>query len=174
MKSESESRSVVSNSLRVHGLWNSPGQNTGVNSRSHLQGIFPTQELNPDLPPCRQILYQLSHQGSPRILEWVVYPFSSRSCQPTNWTGVSCIAGGFFTNWAIREAQHITYSGIYHLSSWLDAQHPCLDCKRSGSSLAPLVLIAKELWSLGKFSPSTVSSPHLFIFPPQLTFSSFY
>ena len=70
-----------------------------------FQGIFPTQGLNPGLLRCRWILYQLSYQGSPRILEWVAYPFSSRSSQPRNWTGVSCIAGGFFTNWAIREAQ---------------------------------------------------------------------
>jgi len=41
------------------------------------------------------------------ILEWVAYPFSSRSSQPRNPTGVSCIEGGFFTNWAIREAQII-------------------------------------------------------------------
>ena len=44
---------------------NSPGQNTGMGSSSLLQGIFPTQELNPSLPHCRRILYQLSHQGSP-------------------------------------------------------------------------------------------------------------
>ena len=65
---------------------------------------FPTQGLNPGLPHCRQILYQLSHKWSPRLLEWVAYPFSSRSSQPRNWTGVSCIEGGFFTNWALREA----------------------------------------------------------------------
>jgi len=51
--------------------WNSPGQNTGVGSLSLLQGIFPTQGSNPGLPHCRWILYQLSHKGSPRILEWV-------------------------------------------------------------------------------------------------------
>ena len=78
--------------------WNSPGQNTGVGSLSLLQGIFPTQESKPGLLPCRQILYQLSHQGSPRILEWVAYPFSIGSSWPRNWTGVSCIAGGFFTS----------------------------------------------------------------------------
>ena len=50
--------------------WNSPGQNTGVGSLSLLQGIFPTQGSNPGLPHCRQILYQLSCKGSPRILEW--------------------------------------------------------------------------------------------------------
>ena len=75
----SESRSVVLDSLRPHGLlspWNSPRQNIGVGSLSLLQGIFPSQGLNLGLPHCRQILYQLSHKGSPRILEWVAYlPF---------------------------------------------------------------------------------------------------
>ena len=71
--------SVVSNSLRPHGLynpWNSPGQSTGVGSLSLLQRIFPTQGWNPGLLHCQQILYQLSHKWSPRILEWVAYPFS--------------------------------------------------------------------------------------------------
>ena len=84
--------------------WNSPGQNTGVGSLSFLWGVFPTQGSNPGLPHCRQILYQLSHKGSLRILEWVAYPFSRGSSRPRNRTGVSCIAGGFFTNWAIRVA----------------------------------------------------------------------
>ena len=48
--------------------WNSPGQNTGVGSLSLLQGIFPTQGLNPGLLRCRQILYQLSYEGSPIIM----------------------------------------------------------------------------------------------------------
>ena len=77
------------------------GQNTGVGSLSLLP--FPTQGSNPGLPHCRRILYQLSHKESPRILEWVAVPFSRGSSWPRNWTGVSCIAGGFFTNWAIRE-----------------------------------------------------------------------
>ena len=81
----------------LYSPWNSPGQTTGVGSLSLLQGIFPTQQSNPGLPHCRQILY-LSHQGSPRILEWVAYPFSSRSAQPRNRTCVSCITGRFFTN----------------------------------------------------------------------------
>jgi len=61
-ESESESCSVISDSLRPHGLdrpWDSPGQNTGVGSFSLLQAIFPTQELNQGLLNCRQILYQL-------------------------------------------------------------------------------------------------------------------
>ena len=71
---------------------------------SLLQGIFPTQGSNPDLPHCRRILYQLSHQGRPRILEWAAYPFSSGFSWPRKQTGVSWTAGGFFTSWATREA----------------------------------------------------------------------
>ena len=69
VKSESESHSVVSGSLRPYGLyslWNSPGQNTRVSSHSLLQGIFPSQRSNPGLPHFRWILYLLSHRGSPR------------------------------------------------------------------------------------------------------------
>ena len=83
--------------------WSSLGQNTGVGNLSLLQGIFPTQGSNPGLLHSRWILYQLSHKGSPRILEWVAYPFSRGSSWPRNQTGVSCIAEGFFTNWAVRE-----------------------------------------------------------------------
>ena len=64
-KKESESHSVMSDSLWPQGLyspWNSPGRNTEVGSLSLLQGIFPTQGSNPGLPHCRQILYQLSHR----------------------------------------------------------------------------------------------------------------
>ena len=108
VKSESESRSVISNSLGPHGLyspWNSPGQDT--------------QGSNPGLPHCRQILYQLSHKGSPRILEWLAYPFSSTSSWLRNQPGSpSCIAGGFFTfftnvlrlNWGMWDL--VPWSGI--------------------------------------------------------------
>ena len=87
--------------------WNSLGQDTEVGSLSLLQGIFPTQGLNSGLLRCGQILYQLSHKGSQRILEWVAYPFSRGSSRLSNQTRVSCIAGGFFTNWAIREALNV-------------------------------------------------------------------
>ena len=90
--------------LQPHGLyspWNSPGQNTRVGGLSLLQGIFPTQGLNPGLLHCRQILYRLIHKASLRTLEWVAYLFSRGSSQPRNQTGVSCIAGGFFTSWAL-------------------------------------------------------------------------
>ena len=57
----------------------SPGKNTKVGCHVPLQGIFPTQGSNLSLPHCRQILYHLSHQESPIILEWVAYPFSRGS-----------------------------------------------------------------------------------------------
>ena len=50
-----------------------------VGSLSLLQGMFLTQGSNPGLLHCRQILYKLSQKGSPRILEWVIYPFSGGS-----------------------------------------------------------------------------------------------
>ena len=108
------SSSVVSDSLwpidcnppgsSVYG--DSLGKNTGVGCHALLQGIFPIQGSNPGLPPTLQAsLYNLSHQGNPRILEWVAYPFSRGSSRPRNWTRVSCIADGFFTSWATRKAQ---------------------------------------------------------------------
>ena len=62
--SESESHSVVSDSLRPHGLspLNYPGKNTAMGRLSLLQGMFPNQGSNPGLPLCRWILYQLSHR----------------------------------------------------------------------------------------------------------------
>ena len=71
--------------------------------------IFPTQGSNPGVPHCKQILYQPSYKGSPRKLEWVAYPFSSRFSQPRNQTWLSCNAGIFFTNWAMRKAQYSVF-----------------------------------------------------------------
>ena len=76
VKSESVGRSVLFDSMQPHELqparllcpWNSPGKSTGVGSHSLLQGIFPIQGSNPGLLHCRQILYHLNHQGSPKSL----------------------------------------------------------------------------------------------------------
>ena len=80
----------------------SPGKTTGMGCHALLHRIFPTQGLNPGLPHHRWILYWLSHQGSPRILEWVAYPFSRGSSWPRNQTRVSCIAGRFFTIFTLK------------------------------------------------------------------------
>ena len=97
----------------------SSGKNTGVGGHALLQGILPTQGSNPHLSHYRQILFHLSHQGSPRILEWVAYPFSRASSWPRNWTGVSCIAGRFFTSWATRDAQSVFHVHINPYASML-------------------------------------------------------
>ena len=110
----------------LYSPWNSLSQNTRVGSLSLLQEIFPTQGLKPGLPHYRQILYQLSHKGSPlsevaqlcltlcnpmdcslrgssilgifqaRVLGWVAISFSRGSSRPRNQTWVSCIANRCF------------------------------------------------------------------------------
>ena len=88
------SHSVMSNSWKPHELQppgscfhgDSPGKNAGVGCHALLQGLFPTSGSNPGLLHCRWILYHLSHQESPRILEWVAMPFSRGSSRHRNWT----------------------------------------------------------------------------------------
>ena len=109
------SSSVVSNSFdrmdcslpgsSVHG--DSPGKNTGVVYHALLQGIFPTQGSNLGLLHCRQILYHLSHQGSPRILEWVSLLQGICPTQESNWGLLHC--SRFFTSWTTREAHPKPY-----------------------------------------------------------------
>ena len=64
----------------VHG--DSPGKNTGVGCHALLQGIFPTQGLNPGLPHCRQILYHLSHPWSPL---WGLNKVIQTKCLECTW-----------------------------------------------------------------------------------------
>ena len=124
----------------VSSPWNSPGQNTGVGSLSFLSWgwVFPTQGSNSGLSHCRQILYQLNHKGRPRILEWVAYPFSSRSSQPRNQTRVSCISSGFFTDWAIWEAPPFTKAFQNQFIIWF-------------SSVQSFIM-SDSLWPLLEFS----------------------
>ena len=72
-------------------------------------------------------IYVEIYQRSPRILQWIAYPFSSRSSQPRNWTRDSCIAGRFFTNWAIRKAfSHSVVSNSLQPHGLEHARLPCL------------------------------------------------
>ena len=109
----------------VHGILQATILEWG--SYSLLQGIFPTQGSNPGLPHCRQILYELSHKGSPRILEWVASSISSGSSRPRNPIRVSCIARGFFANWAIREALVLIIScpALQQPPNWSLSFHSC-------------------------------------------------
>ena len=89
-------------------------KNTGVGSLSLLD--LPNSGIEHRSPALQVDPLPAEHKGSPRILEYVAYPFSSRSSRPRNQTRVSCIAGGFFTNWAIMEA----------LPGWLQLKTPTI------------------------------------------------
>ena len=68
-------------------LGDSPGYNTGVGCHSLLQGIFPIQGSNPVLLHCKQILFHLSHQGSPYLcinIQYLSFSF---------WLTSLCISG---------------------------------------------------------------------------------
>ena len=67
-------------------------------------GDLPNPGLEPRSPPLKTDSFPAEPQGSPRIREWVAYPFFSGSFWLRNWTRVFCIAGRFFTSWATREA----------------------------------------------------------------------
>ena len=141
-----ESHSVMSDSLWPHGLysqWNSPDQNTRVSSCFLLQEIFSTQGSNPDLSHSGWILYQLNHKGSPRILEWVAYPFTSGSSWPRSWTGVSCITGRFFNNWANRETAGLAgWAQFFCISAATFSPAPQL------TFLLPRILTFSSFWLL--------------------------
>ena len=100
---ESESHPVMSDSLRPA---HQAPLSMGILQARILEwvaipfsrGSSPMKGSNPGLPHCRQILYHLSHQGSPRILGWVACPFSRGSFRPRNQIRVSHIASGFFTS----------------------------------------------------------------------------
>ena len=114
---------VVSDSLRPHGLyspWNSPSQNTGVGRLSlPSPGDLPNPGIEPRSPALQADSLPAEPQGEPKNTGGgVVYPFSRGSSQPRNQTRVSCIAGGFFTNWAIREAQAVWYKQGFELLSF--------------------------------------------------------
>ena len=67
----------------------SPGNNTRVGCHALPWGIFPPQASNPGLPIAGGFFNCLSHQGIPRILKWVAYPFVGGTSPPRKRTGVS-------------------------------------------------------------------------------------
>ena len=118
------SRSAVSDSLQPHGLqparlpypWGFFSKKIEVGCHPLLLGIFPTQEASRDLLHCRHILCHLSHHLSHREAQeyWSgSYPFSRGSSWPRKWTMASCIAGGFLTSWATREAPYKPYIDLF-------------------------------------------------------------
>ena len=131
-----ESHSVVSDSLRPHGLfspWNSPGQSTGVGSCPLLQEIFTIQGSNPGLPHCRQILYQLSHQGSP-FLEMSWQQWGQATTLPTH--QLQC-----FEFWPLLTSSHLT---------------PCVFSPSLSIATAPRFIqsLGSDTWAPGTVLPA--------------------
>ena len=126
--------SIVSDSLSPHELscpWNSPGQNTGVGSLSFLQRIFPTQGLNPGLPHCRRILYQLSQKGSPN----------------TGVGSLSLLQQIFPTqesNWGLLHCRQILYQLNYQGSP---LQYSCLENSMDRGAWLATVCRAAKSWT---------------------------
>ena len=104
-KSEGVSHSDASDLATPHSVACQAPLSMGFSRQDCWSGLpFPsTGNLpNPGLLHCRRILYHLSHQGSPRILEWVTISFSRGSSLLRDWTQVFYIAGRFFSIWATR------------------------------------------------------------------------
>ena len=110
--------SVISDSFRPHGLqptrllcpWNSPGKNTGVGSHSLLQRIFSTQESNPGLLHCRQILYHLSHYA----LLFLNKINSSQALLPVKQEELRMLQGHYSThNTTLKEIQKLKLETIW-------------------------------------------------------------
>ena len=96
----------------VHG--DSPGKNTGEGCHFLLQGIFPTQASNLGLLHCRQILYQLSHQGSSNIYtiiykidQSVQFNCSVMSDSATPWTAAQQPSLSFTISWSLLKLMSI-------------------------------------------------------------------
>ena len=108
----------MSDSLWSHGLyspWNSPGQNTGIlESLSCVWLFYNFMDCSLPDPSVHRIL-----QAS--ILEWVALPSSRGSSWPRDWTWGSCIAGRFFTDWAIWETLYLSLKE--HLSKSRSNSH---------------------------------------------------
>ena len=123
----SESCSVVSYSLWLHGLYsplNSPGQNTGVGSLSLPQGIFPTQGWNKSLRHCRKIIYQLSHKGSSQLSESWQNHYIWEVCSANQWDALKSSTTTVSTG-STERAQFCTItpgniSHNQHFKSWMN------------------------------------------------------
>ena len=104
----------------VQGL--SPGKNIGVSCHALLQGIFPTQESNPGLPSCRQILYRLSHQGSPYVInaaaaaaKWL--QSCPTLCDPIDGSPPGSLVPGILQARTLKWVA-ISFSSVWNMGKW--------------------------------------------------------
>ena len=102
-------------------------------------GDLPNPGIKPRSPTLQADSLPAEHHGSPRILEQVAYPFSSGSSWPRNGTGVSYIAGRFFTSWATREAWEAPVNYILNVNI-----HILVDVQRRRWHPTPVFLPGKS------------------------------
>ena len=161
------SRSVMSYSLWPHGLqptrllhpWDFPGKSTGVGCHCllhwHLVKSSRSCPILCNSMDCNPRGSSVHGLLQARILERVAYPFSRGSFRPRNRTGVSCIAGGFLTSWAIRSDQSLSRVRLF-ATPWIAARQVSLSITNSRSSL--------RLTSI----ESVIPSSHLILCRPLL------
>ena len=156
--SESESCSVVSDSLRPHGLHgprNSPGQNTGVGGYSLLQGIFPTQGSNPGLPHCRRILYNKMELGKLSPLSVAEFPHL------WNWDdNKTSLMVLLWLNKSIRKVLHESIPNVSQGWCYYCSSHPNSGYIRAS---APLLCVKKhQIWIVTRLNIQKIFLSSLF------------
>ena len=156
----------MSDSLWPHGLWPArllhpwdfPGKNTGVGCQFLLQGIFPTQGLNPCLLHCRWILYQLSSQGTWKIpwnrgAWWAQFMGSQRdrhdrvtkNCQYLMFRKIVKIYSGYQYNFS--PLQIILYPFSCDCQGFIASEkHIVLICSHPTTSWTPLFCYPHGHW----------------------------
>ena len=89
-------------------------KNLSLNHWTQCQVKVKVAQLCPTL--CNPMYFTVHGILQARILDWAAYPFTSGSFQPRNQTGVTCIAGGFFNNWAMRVRSTLQNQSVQSLS----------------------------------------------------------
>ena len=119
LKSQLSSESYYKEALSLR-QWNTLARNRKIYSQNSFPVLFNAHLWRPESCAVlgRSAVYDSwrSHQAPlstgilpARILEWAAYPFSRGPSRPRNRTGVSCIAGRFFTSWATRDVHTISW-----------------------------------------------------------------
>ena len=108
-------------------------------------GDVPNRGIQPRSPAFQADSLPAEPQGKPRILELIAYPFSSRSSWPRNQTGVSCIASGFFINWADSQ-KHCQMSKM--VRGITSIQFHCAICSREHLSPLEKIISVCYVWKV--------------------------
>ena len=132
----------------------------GYSRQEYWSGLPPSQPSNRTQVSriAGRLFCGLSHKGSPRILEWVAYPFSRGSFQSRNQPGVSCITGGFFYqlshfNRALFQSAFELGEVWRHIQNFMRLSQPVvikiffsvlLECKQGTTCLKEIKLTQKS------------------------------